>query len=128
MKRLALVTVLVDDYDAAIDWFVTKLGFVLAEDTAIGAGKRWVVVRPAADGGCGLLLARAASPMQAGQVGKQAGGRVCLFLETDDFARHHAAMLGAGVRFLEEPRIESYGTVAVFEDLCGNRWDLIEPR
>lgn len=128
MKRLALVTVLVDDYDAAIDWFVTKLGFVLAEDTAIGAGKRWVVVRPAADGGCGLLLARAASPMQAGQVGKQAGGRVCLFLETDDFARDHAAMLGAGVRFLEEPRIESYGTVAVFEDLCGNRWDLIEPR
>jgi catechol 2,3-dioxygenase-like lactoylglutathione lyase family enzyme len=113
----------VRDYDEAIDFFVDKLGFELAEDTPRG-DKRWVVVGP--DGGSRLLLARAANDAQRAAVGNQSGGRVFLFLETDDFARDHAAMQAKGVRFLEAPRHEDYGSVAVFEDLYGNRWDLIE--
>lgn len=124
--RQTLTTLLVRDYDAAIDFYVRKVGFTLIEDTDQGGGKRWVVVRPSGGGG-GLLLAKAASDLQAARIGDQTGGRVFLFLQTDDFAADHARMSAAGVRFLEAPRREPYGTVAVFEDLHGNRWDLIEP-
>ena len=125
--RLSLTALLVRDYDEAIAFYVGKLGFSLAADTDQGGGKRWVVVTPP-EGGAGLLLAKAASPEQAARVGDQGGGRVMLFLETDDFAGDHARMIAEGVRFLEQPRREPYGTVAVFEDLYGNRWDLIEPK
>ncbi len=123
-QRLALTALLVADYDPAIAWFTEALGFTLVEDVDQGGGKRWVVVAP--PGGSGLLLARAADADQRAMIGRQGGGRVFLFLETDDFARDHARMTAAGVRFLETPRREPYGTVAVFEDLSGNRWDLIE--
>ncbi|MDB5495680.1 MAG: extradiol dioxygenase [Phenylobacterium sp.] len=125
MARISLTALLVADYDAAIDFYVAKCGFELIEDTDQGGGKRWVVVRPKG-GDTGLLLAKASGEAQAARVGDQTGGRVFLFLETDDFARDHAAMTAAGVRFLEAPRHEPYGSVAVFEDLYGNRWDLIE--
>jgi catechol 2,3-dioxygenase-like lactoylglutathione lyase family enzyme len=125
MSRLALAALLVRDYDEAIGFYVGKLGFELVEDADQGGGKRWVVVRPRGSD-AGLLLARAMGD-QAARIGDQAGGRVFLFLETDDFARDHAAFQAAGVRFLEAPRREPYGTVAVFEDLYGNRWDLIQP-
>ncbi|WAP70837.1 VOC family protein [Jiella pelagia] len=125
--RIARLALLVEDYDAAIDWFRRCLDFVLVEDTPLEDGKRWVRLRPANGLGAELLLARAANDEQRSVVGKQGGGRVFLFLETDDFDRDHARMVAAGVRFLEEPRVEPYGTVAVFEDLCGNRWDLVEP-
>jgi catechol 2,3-dioxygenase-like lactoylglutathione lyase family enzyme len=126
MPRISLTALVVADYDAAIAFYVGKLGFELREDAELGDGKRWVVVAPAG-GETGLLLAKAAGEAQAARVGDQAGGRVILFLETDDFVRDHARMTAAGVRFLEAPRREPYGTVAVFEDLHGNRWDLIEP-
>jgi catechol 2,3-dioxygenase-like lactoylglutathione lyase family enzyme len=126
-RRISLTALLVRDYDEAIEFYVGKLGFQLVEDTGQGDGKRWVVVAPG-KGAPGLLLAKASGPEQAARVGDQAGGRVFLFLETDDFARDHARMSGAGVRFLEAPRHEPYGSVAVFEDLYGNRFDLIEPK
>ena len=125
MSRLTLTALLVRDYDEAIGFYVGKLGFELAEDAEQGGGKRWVVVRPRGSD-AGLLLARAVGE-QAARIGDQAGGRVFLFLQTDDFHRDHAAWTAAGVRFLEAPRREPYGTVAVFEDLYGNRWDLIQP-
>jgi len=127
VSGLALVTFVVRDYDEAIDFFVRALGWRLVEDRPLGGEKRWVVVRP--DGaGAGLLLARAVGPEQAAAIGAQAGGRVAFFLETADFAAAHARMTAAGVAFLEAPRDEPYGRVAVFADLYGNRWDLIEPR
>ena len=124
--RLSLSTLVVKDYDEAIAFYVGALGFALREDTELGGGKRWVVVGPA-EGGAGLLLAKASGNAQEGAVGAQGGGRVMFFLETADFSKEHARMSAAGVRFLEPPRRESYGTVAVFEDLYGNRWDLIQP-
>lgn len=127
-QAIAHVSLLVRDYDEAIAFFVGKLGFRLIEDTELGEGKRWVQVAPAATVGAALLLARAATPEQVAQIGNQAGGRVFLFLRTDDFARDHAGMLARGVVFRELPRREGYGIVAVFEDLYGNCWDLIEPR
>jgi catechol 2,3-dioxygenase-like lactoylglutathione lyase family enzyme len=123
---LSLVALLVREYDEAIEWFTRALGFRLAEDEDRGGGKRWVVVAPPGEGGASLLLARAATPEQEAQVGRQAGGRVAFFLHTDDFQRDHAAMRSRGVRFTEEPREEAYGTVAVFLDLYGNRWDLLQ--
>lgn len=123
--RLSLTALLVRDYDAAIDFYVRQVGFDLAEDTDMGGGKRWVIVRPPGSEG-GLLLAKASGD-QADMVGRQGGGRVWLFLQTDDFGRDQGRMAAAGVRFLEDPRHELYGTVAVFEDLYGNRWDLIQP-
>ena len=126
-RRIATVSILVRDYDEAIAWYADKLGFELVEDADLGHGKRWVVVAPGS-GGARLLLAKAADESQAARIGDQAGGRVFLFLETDDFARDHAAMLSKGVGFREAPRHESYGIVAVFSDLYGNLWDLIEPR
>jgi len=122
--QLALV---VRDYDEAIAWFTAKLGFALLEDTPLGGAKRWVRVAPAGSSGASLLLARAATPEQAAVVGKQAGGRVFLFLHTDDIERDHALWSAHGVRFREPVCNESYGKVAVFEDLYGNPWDLIEP-
>ena len=126
-QRIALVSLVVTDYDEAIAYYVGALGFTLVEDTAMGPGKRWVVVAPPGAVGCGLLLARAGDEAQRAAVGSQAGGRVFLFLHTDDFQRDHAAYQARGVTFLEEPRWEPYGVVAVFADLYGNRWDLIEP-
>jgi catechol 2,3-dioxygenase-like lactoylglutathione lyase family enzyme len=117
----------VREYDEAIAWFSRCLGFVLAEDTDMGGGKRWVVMRPPGGRGAALLLAKAVGMQQAAALGNQAGGRVFLFLETDDFERDHARMTREGVRFAEAPRREAYGKVVVFEDLYGNRWDLIEP-
>jgi catechol 2,3-dioxygenase-like lactoylglutathione lyase family enzyme len=127
-QRLAAVALLVPDYDEAIAFFCGVLGFALVEDTPLDDGKRWVRVRPRGARGTALLLARAADEEQRRHVGRQGGGRVFLFLETDDFARDHARYVAAGVRFMEEPRSEPYGTVAVFEDAFGNRWDLIESR
>ena len=129
MSRIALVTLVVDDYDEAIRFYTEALGFRLVEDAPRPDGSRWVVVVPtSADGaGTGLLLARAKGEDQGARVGDQTGGRVGFFLHTDDFARDHARMLAAGVTFLEEPRHEPYGSVAVFQDLYGNRWDLLQP-
>lgn len=128
MRRIALVTLVVDDYDEAIRHYTGALGFRLAEDTPRPDGSRWVVVEPDGSGtGAALLLARARTGSQRARVGDQTGGRVGFFLHTDDLARDHARMRAAGVTFLEEPRHEPYGTVAVFEDLYGNRWDLLQP-
>ncbi|MBB5119551.1 hypothetical protein AF335_28420 [Streptomyces eurocidicus] len=128
MNHLALVAIVVRDYDEAIDFYVNVLGFALVEDTRIDERKRWVVVSPPGAREAGLLLARAANPAQEARIGNQTGGRVGLFLDTDDFARDHARMLAAGVAFEGAPRQEPYGTVAVFQDLYGNRWDLIQRR
>ena len=126
MPTLALTTLLVRDYDEAIAFYRDALGFTVREDTRLSPEKRWVVVAPPGGGDGALLLARASNPRQAARVGDQTGGRVGFFLHTDDFARDHAAMRSRGVRFIEEPRQEPYGTVAVFEDLYGNRWDLLQ--
>ena len=121
---LATVTLVVPDYDAAIAFYVGALGFDLVEDTDLGGGKRWVVVSPG--NGASLLLAKAAGDAQAAAVGNQAGGRVGFFLQTSHFADTHARFVNAGVTFLEDPRSEAYGVVAVFSDPFGNRWDLLE--
>ena len=122
--RIGLVTLVVRDYDEAIAWYVDAAGFTLVEDTDQGS-KRWVTVAPQG-GGPLLLLAKATTPAQEARVGDQTGGRVGFFLHTDDFDADHARMAAAGVRFLEAPRREPYGSVAVFEDLYGNHWDLLE--
>ena len=129
MSKLALVqlSLVVRDYDEAIAWYTRVLGFELLADEDRGAGKRWVVVAPPG-GGARLLLAQAANDAQRAAIGNQTGGRVFLFLHTDDFQRDHARFGAGGARVIEAPRHEEYGTVAVFEDLYGNRWDLIEPR
>jgi catechol 2,3-dioxygenase-like lactoylglutathione lyase family enzyme len=127
MPSLGAITFLVHDYDEAIRFFVEALGFDLVEDSPQGGDKRWVTVAPRGSRGTCLLLARAVTDEQRAHVGKQGGGRVFLFLHTDDFAADHARMLAHGVRFREEPRHEPYGTVVVFEDLYGNAWDLIQP-
>lgn len=128
-QRLAHIALLVGDYDEAIAWYCGKLGFTLvADEYQPEQDKRWVLIAPpgAPPGGTTILLARASTPDQARFVGDQAGGRVFLFLETDDFRRDHAAYLAQGVNFVREPQVADYGTVAVFEDVYGNRWDLIE--
>ncbi len=122
--RLGMITLVVPDYDEAIAFFVGKLGFALAADRPESDTKRWVEVE--AGSGLRLLLAKAANDSQAAAIGKQAGGRVGFFLYTDDFEASYQAMKAKGVAFAEEPRHEAYGSVAVFEDLVGNRWDLIE--
>ena len=128
--RLGAVTVVVPAYDAGLAFYRDVLGFDVVEDTDLGGGKRWVTVAPPGAGADGavLLLAQAADGAQRARIGDQTGGRVFLFLETDDFARDHGRFTANGVRFLEEPRHEAYGTVAVFEDPFGNKWDLIERR
>ena len=127
MQSLGAIAFLVNDYDEAIAFFTQALGFSLVDDMPQGEGKRWVTVAPRASQGTRLLLARAVNDEQRAHVGRQGGGRVFLFLNTDDFAADHARMLAHGVRFREDPRHEPYGTVAVFEDLYGNAWDLIQP-
>ncbi len=125
--HISAVTLLVDDYDCAIDFYVQKLGFSLVEDTKLSDSKRWVVVSPDVESGCRLLLAKADGALQIDAIGNQAGGRVFLFLNTDDFDVSYQKLKTAGVVFLEEPRQEGYGKVAVFQDLFGNKWDLIQP-
>jgi len=128
-QRLAALALLVPDYDDALAYYTGVLGFLPVRDTDMGNGKRFVVVAPpGGGGGASLVLARAASPEQASRIGNQTGGRVFLFLHTDDFFHDHAALSERGVEFLESPREEVYGTVAVFRDIFGNLWDLIEPR
>ncbi|MEI8069796.1 MAG: VOC family protein [Actinomycetota bacterium] len=125
MNRLGLVTYVAREYDEAIGFFVGKLGFTLIEDTDMGGGKRWVVV--SAGEGASLLIARAEGDKQVASVGNQTGGRVGFFLQTDNFDRDFAEWTARGVKFHEQPRREVYGTVAVFEDVYGNTWDLIQP-
>ncbi|MCX2725150.1 VOC family protein [Roseibium salinum] len=127
MKQfIGALTLVVPDYDEAIAFYVTKLGFELIEDTRLSDTKRWVLVAPRGSTETRLLLAKADGEAQHAAIGNQTGGRVFLFLNTDDFDRDHAAMLAAGVPFLEAPRLEPYGKVAVFRDPFGNKWDLIE--
>ena len=126
-RSIAHIALVVRDYDEAIAWYTRALDFELLEDESRGPGKRWVVVAPRGSAGTSLLLARAATDEQSSRVGNQTGGRVFLFLHTDDFARDYAAMSAFGVHFVEAPRYEEYGTVVVFEDLYGNRWDLLQP-
>lgn len=124
-RHIGMITLVVRDYDEAIAWYTGVLGFSLVSDTALSSTKRWVVVAPEKDG-AKILLAQADNDAQMASIGNQTGGRVALFLHTDDFAGDHAAMAKAGVHFLEEPRHEAYGSVAVFEDLYGNTWDLLQ--
>ncbi|HKJ40176.1 MAG TPA: VOC family protein [Anaerolineales bacterium] len=124
-QHIGAISLLVKDYDEAISFYTEKLHFELVEDTDMGGGKRWVVVSPPGSGETRLLLAKAASPAQESSIGNQTGGRVFLFLHTDDFWRDYESMRANGVRFLEDPRTEVYGTVVVFEDLYGNKWDLL---
>lgn len=126
-RRIAQITLLVRDYDEAAAWYRDALGFVVLEDTDLGAGKRWLRIAPAIDADFALLLARATTPEQAARIGDQHGGRVGFFLHTDDFDRDHVRLLAHGARMDEAPRHEAYGTVVVFRDLYGNRWDLIGP-
>jgi catechol 2,3-dioxygenase-like lactoylglutathione lyase family enzyme len=129
-QNLGYVALVVRDYDEAIAYFTEKLGFQLLEDSGAtdrnGQDKRWVLVAPQGSPGTNLLLARASTPEEASRIGNQTGGRVFLFLHTDDFWRDYRAMIARGVKFLETPREQSYGTVAVFEDLYGNKWDLLQ--
>ncbi len=125
-QRIAHIALVVEDYDEAVAFYTQKLGFDLLEDTTLSDTKRWVLVAPKNTNGSALLLAKAANEAQKARVGNQAGGRVFLFLETDDFWRDFNSYTQSGIRFVREPVIESYGTVAVFEDLYGNLWDLIE--
>lgn len=127
-QELVHVAFLVRDYDEALTYFAGVLRFEILEDTRLSETKRWVRVRPAGATGGALLLARAVGEAQLALVGNQMAGRVGFFLHTDDFARDHAALRQRGVQFIEEPRREPYGTVAVFRDLYGNLWDLVEPR
>jgi len=125
-QSIAHIALVVGDYDEAISFYTEKLGFTLLDDTPQGETKRWVKVAPKGSEECCLLLAKGVGDEQRSRVGNQTGGRVFLFLRTDDFWRDYKAFLEKGVKFVREPRVEEYGTVAVFEDLYGNLWDLIE--
>ncbi len=127
-QKIALVAVVVEDYDDAIRFYTEKLGFTLLEDTPLSETKRWVRVAPAGDGESGVLLAKAATEEQRSRIGNQTGGRVFLFLHTDDFWMDYNALLANDVKIVRMPTQEAYGTVAVFEDLYGNLWDLIQPQ
>ncbi|MFN3795625.1 MAG: VOC family protein [Chitinophagaceae bacterium] len=126
MQSLAHIALVVKDYDEAIAFFTQKLGFHLMEDTVLSPNKRWVLVAPLGSNGCQILLAKAANEEQLSRVGNQTGGRVFLFLHTDNFQRDYQRLLDHQVKIIREPSVEAYGTVAVFEDLYGNWWDLIE--
>jgi catechol 2,3-dioxygenase-like lactoylglutathione lyase family enzyme len=125
-QKLGYVALVVRDYDEAIAFYTQSLGFQLIEDTDLGGGKRWVRVRPPGSAGTDLLLAKAVNPGQESRIGNQTGGRVFLFLHTDDFWCDYWAMTARGVKFIRPPSEESYGMVAVFEDLYGNKWDLLQ--
>ena len=128
MQNIVQITLVVDDYDEAIEFYTTKLKFLLVEDQVMTASKRWVVVAPENSRSCHLLLAKASNDHQKAAVGNQTGGRVFLFLHTDNFWQDYQNMLDVGVKFNESPREEDYGTVVVFEDLYGNKWDLVQPK
>ncbi|MGB1290918.1 MAG: VOC family protein [Pseudoalteromonas sp.] len=125
-QHIGSVALVVENYDDAIAFYTQKLGFDLIEDTNLGNGKRWVLIGPPNSNGTNLLLAQASTPQQLDSVGNQSGGRVFLFLHTNDFWRDYELMQKNGVRFNEQPREEAYGTVVVFEDLYGNKWDLLQ--
>jgi len=126
-QNIVHVAIVVDDYDRAIEFYTQKLHFVLIEDTVLSETKRWVLVAPKGSTGCCLLLAKAANEEQSSRVGNQTGGRVFLFLNTDNFKRDYQNLQLHGIKIVREPVVEKWGTVAVFEDLYGNLWDLIEP-
>jgi len=126
VQQIGSVTIVVENYDDAIEFYTQKLQFTLAEDTDLGGGKRWVQVSPPNSNGTNLLLAQASSDEQRGVIGNQTGGRVFLFLQTNDFWRDYEVLKSNGVVFNEEPRVEEYGTVVVFQDLYGNKWDLLQ--
>ncbi len=128
-QHLAMVAIVVKDYDEAIDFYTGKLNFRLIEDTVMSRTKRWVVISPPGDmQGCNLLLAKAANEEQASRIGNQSGGRVFLFLHTDNFRRDYEMMVNNGIEFTRGPAQETWGTVAVFKDIYGNLWDLIEKK
>ncbi|WP_407522752.1 VOC family protein [Lacibacter sp. MH-610] len=127
-QRIAHIALVVKDYDEAINFYCNQLGFELIEDTVMSATKRWVMVKSKGEGNCSLLLAKAAGEEQESRIGNQTGGRVFLFLYTDDFWRDYNNYSSKGIVFVREPKDETYGTVAVFKDLYGNLWDLIEPK
>ena len=126
-QHIAHIALLVRDYDEAIQFYTGKLHFTLVEDTVLSETKRWILVAPKGSGECCLLLAKAANMEQEARIGDQMGGRVFLFLYTDNFWTDHETMVKEGVEFVREPKVETYGTVAVFKDLYGNLWDLLEP-
>lgn len=126
-QRIGHITIVVEDYDKAIEFYTQKLHFTLVEDSILSETKRWVLVAPKDSSDCGLLLAKAANDEQRTRIGNQTGGRVFLFLYTDNFKRDYQNLLDQGITIVREPVIETWGTVAVFEDLYGNLWDLIEP-
>jgi catechol 2,3-dioxygenase-like lactoylglutathione lyase family enzyme len=128
MQSLSAVSILVPDYDAAIEWFSEKLGFGLVEDVDMGGGKRWVTMTPHDDAQTRIVIARATTPAQIAAIGNQHGGRVGFFLTVDDFDSRYQRMLSLGVTFRETPRLEPFGKVVVFEDYCGNGWDLLEAK
>ncbi|MEQ1797837.1 MAG: VOC family protein [Lacibacter sp.] len=128
IQQIAHIALVVRDYDEAIDFYRDKLNFTLVEDTVLSDTKRWVRIAPPGSSGTQLLLAKAANDEQVSRIGNQTGGRVFLFLFTDDFWRDHQQMQEKGIEFVREPIAEPYGTVAVFKDLYGNLWDLIEPK
>ena len=127
-QQIAHVALVVNDYDEAIKFYTEKLDFTLVEDTVLTETKRWVLIKPKNSDGCGLLLAKAATEKQKSRIGNQTGGRVFLFLFTDDFWRDYNKMLSDGIKFIREPAEEEYGIVTVFEDLYGNLWDFIQPK
>ena len=127
-QSLAHIAIVVKDYDEAIKFYTQKLDFQLLEDTKLDAQKRWVLVSPpGSDNGCSLLLAKASNDIQSSRIGNQTGGRVFLFLHTDDFWRDYNKMIERGIEFIRQPAKQPYGTVEVFKDLYGNLWDLIGP-
>jgi catechol 2,3-dioxygenase-like lactoylglutathione lyase family enzyme len=126
-RHIAQIALLVNDYDEAIEFYTKKLHFTLTEDTILSDTKRWVIVSPSGSEGCSLLLAKAVGEEQRSRIGNQTGGRVFLFLYTDDFERDYKNLIGNKIEIVREPSTEPYGTVAVFKDLYGNLWDLIEP-
>ena len=126
-RKIAHIAIVVRDYDEAIEFYTQKLGFILLEDAVLSETKRWVLVATDSDTlGCALLLAKAVNETQESRIGNQTGGRVFLFLDTDDFYRDYNNFMAKGIKFVRTPTKEEYGTVAVFEDLYGNLWDLIE--
>lgn len=127
-QKIATVAILVEDYDEAIEFYTKKLLFTLIEDTKLSETKRWVLIAPKGDTGCNLLLAKASGEEQRSRIGNQTGGRIFLFLHTDDLDRDYQNLLDNKIKIVREPHVEEYGKVAVFEDMCGNLWDLIEPR
>ena len=126
-QRIAHVAIVVRDYDEAIGFYTEKLKFTLVEDTDLGNGKRWVVVAPEGAKECSILLAKASTPSQESRIGNQTGGRVFMFLFTDDFDKFYSHLVKEAIEIIREPAIEEYGKVAVFADLYGNLWDLIQP-